>query len=432
MLIKDLQPLQAMAAALLFRHRRLMLVLPRQLGGKTEFGVRVGHNLLQQKKPHTGLFLAKDAKSARRATREKFLRIYPSKEYSVNSDRIIKRTDPTCVLNIASVDKDPDRIRGGTNHYIHWSEVAFAKLDHGETIQGVFGKVIDPTTTIFDAYILLETTLNGQNGFKDLWDNAKDYGFVKLLVSLTQMLEMGLVSYEDYMRIKSKTHPIIFRQEFDCEFVTFLGLTYDEFDEHVHVDADMAPPEPWQRVAFAADWGWNPSATCILYAYVRDGIINVFDEIYGQEMLLEATYQHMQAHNQLWMIEHLAGVADHEDDRIEELNRRGISCAKADKANVLGNRIEIKELLWKKRIMIHPRCKNLIRDLSAAVWHPKKEGDLDPSQCTWGHWDAEAALRYLVRELKDYEAEEPEENPHSATDQASAREWALRQGVGNV
>src|SRR3954470_7753912 len=117
---KELLPLQAMAASLLFRHRRLMLVLPRQWGGKTELGVRLGHDLMEQKQPHTGLFLAKDQKSGKRATREKFLRVFGTEKYAVNTEVIRKRSDPRSVINIASVDKDPDRLRGGTNDWVHW------------------------------------------------------------------------------------------------------------------------------------------------------------------------------------------------------------------------------------------------------------------------------------------------------------------------
>ncbi len=421
--LSDLKPLQSLAAALFFKHRRLMLILPRQ-EGKTELGVRLGADLLAQREPRTGLFLAKDTKSARRATREKFLRLYDGDKFSVNSDRIIKRSDPRSVLNIASVDKDPDRLRGGTNDYVHWSEVAFSKLDHGETITGVFDKVIAPTTRLRDAYCLLETTPNGKNGFHDLWEAAADYGFARLQVSLSQMLEMGLVSQEDYDRTKSTTHPLVFAQEYESTFVTFQGRAYDEFDEARHVD-ECPPPQEWQRVICSIDWGWDPSANAVLFGYVQDGHVYVFDEMYEKQQLLESTLVQLEARRERWQIEHLAATADHEDDRIEELNRRGIPCGKAQKANVLGNRIEIKELLFRDQITIHPRCKYLIRDLQTATWNPKKEGDLDYSQCTYGHFDAEAALRYLVRELAQFEVEEPETNPHINTNQASARAWEL-------
>lgn len=422
--LAELLPTQAMTASMLMKHRRLMVMGPRQFFGKTEIGVRLGEDCLSSMDAATGLFLAKDTKSARRATREKFLRIYDGERFNVNTDRIVKKSNPRCMLNIASVDRDPDRLRGGTNHFIHWSEVAFSKLDHGETITGVFDKVIQPTSAIFDAYQLLESTPNGQNGWYDLWNNAAAYGFRTLKITFSQMLEMGFVTQAEFDRIKDTTHPLVFRQEFECDFVTFQGRAYDEFDEAMHV-ADVPAPADWMRVILACDWGYDPSATCVLFGYVRDGVLYVFDEIYEKRQLIQQTADHIDSIRQRWSIKQIAGVADHEQDRIDELNLRGIPCGKANKANVLGNRIEVKELLWKDRIVIDPRCKYLIRDLTTATWHDKKEGELDFSQCNYGHFDAEAALRYMVRELSKFELDEPEVNPHTTTDQASARAWNL-------
>lgn len=424
--LAELRPVQALAASMFFQHRRLMLVLPRQFGGKTELGVRLGKDLMSAPGSSTSLFLAKDHKSGKRATREKHLRIFGTDHYSVNSDRIVKKADPRTIMNIASADKDPDRIRGGTYKYIHGSEVAFWKLDHGETIPDIYGKIIDPTTRIFDAFVLLETTLNGKNGFYDLWENAKDLGFARLLISFSQMLEMGLVSLEEYERVRDTTLPLIFRQEFDCEFVTFQGRAYEEFDEAVHVQ-DIPGPEDWQTVIMAIDWGFDPSATAVLFGYVQDGVLYVFDEIHEKRQLLDQTFESIQAVRARWQIEKMAAVADHEEDRIEELVLRGIPCGKANKSNVMGCRIEIKENLWKNKIVIDPRCKFLIRDLTTATWKSNKNGenDLDYSQCTYAHFDCEAALRYMTRELSKIEDEEPERNPHTYTDQISARAWEL-------
>ena len=65
-----LRPVQAMAASAFFKHRRLMLSLPRQFGGKTELGVRLTQDLLTQADPRQAIFLAKDKKSAKRSVRD--------------------------------------------------------------------------------------------------------------------------------------------------------------------------------------------------------------------------------------------------------------------------------------------------------------------------------------------------------------------------
>lgn len=421
----ELRPLQAMAAALFFKHRRLLLSLPRQYGGKTELGCRLGIDLIGRPTTKSGIFLAKDKNSAKKATREKYERLCPKSRFEVNTSQIYLKKHKTSILFIDSVDKDPDRIRGGTYAFCHWSEVAFSKIEKGETIISVFDKIVQPTLALQDGYAILESTNNGKNEWYQLWENHKDYGFARLKVSLSTMMEMGLITQEQFDKVIATTHPDVFRQEYECEWVTFLGKAYPEFTEH-HIDADMPFPESWQQVLFAIDWGFHPSATCVLFAYVKDGVLNVFDEHY---MMMEMPVHTAEA-VELRRVRHdtprLVGVGDHEPDRIAELTRRGIPCTNADKTNTMGARMEIKEALYFGRLKIHPRCIHLIKDLQAATWHPKKDGELDDSACTWGHFDAESTLRYLIRMLAEVEVEKPEINPHTYYDAASAAAYEIR------
>lgn len=428
--LKDLRPLQAMAVSIFFKKRRLLLSLPRQKGGKTELGVRIGADLLSKPFPKSALFLAKDKKSGKKATREKFERVYDKNIFSVNTEQVYHKKRRNSVLYMDSVDKDPDRIRGGTYSYIHWAEVAFSKIEKGETIISVFDKIIQPTLTETNGYVLLESTNNGKNGWYELWEDAERYGFAKLKVALSDMVYMGLVTKEEYDKIQATTHPDTFRQEYECEWVTFQGKCYKEFDVNRHVDPLMPPPEDWMVVVSAIDWGYSPSATCVLFAYVKDGILNIFDEHYACEELAALTAESIEAKRDRWHIKSLACIADHEADRNEELTRRGIVCGLASKANVLGARIQGKELFYFDRVKIHPRCEYLIKDLNAAVWDPKKAiaGEIDYSQCTWGHFDAEAAFRYLIRELSEMERDEPDINPHKF-DKASFDAYELQRRI---
>lgn len=421
-----LRPLQAMAASLFFKHRRLILVLPRQYGGKTELGCRLGVDITGRPFTKSSLFLAKDHPSAKKATREKFLRLADPKLFSVNTQQVVNKKHKTSTLFIGSVDKEPDRLRGGTYAYVHWSEVAFSKIDKGETITGVFDKIVKPTLSLQDGYVLLESTLNGKNEFYSLYNDAAAHKMHVLHVSLGKMVDLKLITQETYDYEKDQYHPDVFRQEFECEWVSFLGKAYPEFGEHL-VDPEMPEPESWQTLLFAIDWGFRPSATCVLFAYVKDGVLNIYDEHYA----LEETPIETAAAIQRRISRHggaVAGVADHDPARIIELTRRGIPCGNADKANTLGARTQIKEMLYFERIKISPRCEYLRRDLDAAAWDNKKDGEIDYDQCSWGHFDAEAAGRYLVRMLENAEAEKPEENPLAAYDSASAAAYEMTRG----
>jgi hypothetical protein len=401
-----------MVANLFFRHKRLLCSLPRQ-EGKTELGVRFLHDVTKRPFTSSSLFLAKDQPSGKKATREKFMRLFDQKKFMVNTEQVYLRNHPTSVIYMASVDKDPDRLRGGTYACIHWSEVAFSKLEKQETIIGVYDKVIKPTIRKTGGYVFLESTNNGKNGWYDLWTNAKEYGFHTFRLGLSDLVYMGLVTPQEYDEIQADTHPDVFKQEYECEFITFLGKTYSEFRHDVHIDPNMAGPENWQAVVSAIDWGYYPSATAVLFSYVQNGVLHIFDEHYEHKELGKITAEKIIAKQNQWKINksNYAATADHEQDRIDELNLRGIECGKANKVNVMGARIQIKELFYFNRIKIHPRCKNLIRDLDAAVWDEKKEGELDETQCTWGHFDCEAALRYLVRELSGFEKTAPIVHP---------------------
>lgn len=417
-----LKPVQSLAASVLIQKRRLLLMLPRQ-EGKTELGLRIIQSIMSTPVSRSNLFLAKDKNSAKRMSAEKFERLFDKSTFEVNTEHVYHRNNRSTCCFLESVDKDPDRIRGGTFFFIHWAEVAFAKLQLGLTVLDVYEKVLAPTQRQTDGFLFCESTPNGANGWHDLWMSYADFGFHRLAVSLSMMVEMGLVARANFDELKATTRPDVFRQEYECEFVSFTGSVYNEFIQERHITGRIPGPEPWQQVVLGIDWGYV-HATCVLFAYIRDGYICVFDEIYGTGYRLDDIYRLIMAKCNEWSIARVAAVADHDPRSVDELNERGIPCGNANKVNVLGNRMQIKELFFRNRLLIHPRCKHCIRDLSSAVWDPKKPEEIDYSVCSWGHYDAEAALRYLVREYSGFEAEKPQELPRTH-DAVSAAAWKL-------
>jgi hypothetical protein len=390
-----------MVVSALRKHRRLLVMLPRQ-EGKTEIGIRMIRDMMDTDQMRQCMFLAKSKESAKKASREKFQRLFSPLEFKVNGSEVINKANPSAVCFIQSVDKDPDRIRGGTYHFIHWSEVAFSHFEKGATVDDVVSKIILPAQRKTNGFLYLESTPNGKNGWKQLWDNARGiFGAHTLRVSLSMLVEMGLCSRAEYDRIRGENHPLVFDQEYECMFVNFAGLMYPELADRMIYDFE--PPQELGIVGAAIDWGFR-DACCMLAAYKYKGKLWIFDEIYGREMLLSDFSDKFKSHIEAWGARGLQAVADHEPDRIEELQRRGIPCGNANKVDVLGNRVQIKELLHFDKIRIHPRCQYLIKDLQSATWHSdvdSKREDIDQRNCDWGHYDAEAAFRYLIRELSN-------------------------------
>jgi hypothetical protein len=423
---QQLKPLQSLITGLFFKHKHILLMLPRQ-EGKTELGVRLMHNLISER-VHTrqGLFLAKSKEAGKKAIREKMARIFSDADFDVNTLQIVNKANRNSICFMDSVDKQPSRLRGGSYHLVHWSEVAFSEFDHGVTVDHVYNTVIRPTQRATYGYSYLETTANGKNGWYDLWENAENLGFHRIRFSLSQLVDIGLVSAEEYDRLKSTMPGLEFAQEYECEFVTFQGLTYEEMKEG-HIWPQMPDPQPWQNVVAGIDWGWQPSATCVLFAYIKQGRVCIFDEIYGQKIRLEDLEAQIRAKLSDFGVGRFSAVGDHDPAKIEELVRHGIAVAPANKANVLGQRMQIKTLFKNDRLYIHPRCSNLIRDLQSATWDPKKEGDIQYSNCTWGHYDGEAAIRYLIRELSTFESgKEPEPLPVTSLERRVQR---LKAGI---
>jgi hypothetical protein len=232
---------------------------------------------------------------------------------------------------------------------------------------------------------------------------------------------MGLRPKEEYETLKKNLPTLVFEQEYECGFVTFSGLAYEELEAH-HIWADMPPPDLWQTVFFAIDWGYHPSATCILFGYELEGNLCIFDEIYRTKCLVNELGDLIKEKLNFWNACNISAVGDHEPRSIEELNRMGIPCSPADKVNTQGNRLQIKTLLKQDKLFIHPRCEWLRKDMEAAQWDTEKDGEIQYNLCSWGHFDAEAALRYLVRAFFGRKTERPVEIP--VVDNQSALEFA--------
>jgi phage terminase large subunit len=180
-----------------------------------------------------------------------------------------------------------------------------------------------------------------------------------------------------------------------CEWVTFKGAAYPEFDD-AHIDPDMLSPQEGEELLIAVDWGYSPSATAVLFGVLRKNVLNIYNERFEFQEHAITTSEAIYRETLRYPCPYRA-CGDHEPDRMDTLREHGIPVVNAVKRDPLVARTNIKELLFFDRIKIHPRCKNLIAELKAAVWDGKKDGEIDyKATPNKGHFDCEAALRYLT------------------------------------
>lgn len=121
--------------------------------------------------------------------------------------------------------------------------------------------------------------------------------------------------------------------------------------------------ETWERARFffGADWGFASDPTALVRCYIQDDILYVDQEAFGYGVEIDETPQLFKAvpGNDKWPIK-----ADcSRPETISYLRRKGFNIAPADKWTGC---VEdgIAHLKGFKKIVVHPRCTNLIREFS--------------------------------------------------------------------
>lgn len=421
---------QLVTVKMLAKHKLVAIMMPRQVG-KTHVNVWMVREVMRQNSNAQCAFLMKDYPSIMRATREKFAKLFDPNEFKISSINGITHHNISQEANrgacfLTGVDKSPDKIRGGTMAYVGWSEVAFAKFETGTNFEDMQQQIILPMVSRTRGMIMMESTPNGSNFWRTFWENPG--GFKCIRFGLDFCIDTGALSRETVDFMQANMHPDVFKQEMECEFVAFTGRIYSEFSELNR--ENIPPPEPHEYVVVGVDIGFSGSNSAAIFGVWRDGILCVFDQIYvaghRHDELAHLIDQRMQFHKV--RKENYSCYTDVDEELLEEMNTRGMKVTYADKLDTFACRLSIKEALYLKKILVSPiHCKELIAEVLQATWSEKKIDDMeysgDPNN---GHYDSEAAFRYLWRGAK-LERERPESVPeHAKEDPNSAMIWKER------
>lgn len=433
---RELNPCQlSVLAAMRQKQKLIAVMMPRQVG-KTHFGIWAIRELMRQNTNAQAIFLAKDFPSITRNTQDKFLKLFPSEEFSVTTQGV-KYHNPTQEAHrgmcfMSGVDRNPHKIRGGTMGFAHWSEVAFSRFEKGESFKTIHQTVVLPMISRTAGYYYMESTPHGSNFWKQFWEEdsrdpeALSRGFNKMLFPLDLCIALGAITREQADFMEKSMHPDVFKQEMMCLFVAFQGKLFSEFNPDRHHLADSFGPEPHEKVIVGIDVG-HTAGFSALFATWRGKKLHIFDQIYQQGLRISQMADLIDGRIQHWGVEraNYSAYTDHDVEMVEELRDRHVKVTLAEKTDPFAARMDIKDALFFDKIAWSvTRCQPLDKEVGAAVWSEKRVDEMeergDPMA---GHWDSEASLRYLWRGSK-VELEKPEEMPDAIKDdQVSAEEW---------
>jgi phage terminase large subunit len=177
------------------------------------------------------------------------------------------------------------------------------------------------------------------------------------------------------------------------------GAVYDEFDEDIHIIAEMPKGwESWQKVR-GIDFGYTNPFCCLWGALDGDGRLYIYNERYvsGQTVQVHAEAIKAIPGNYQWT------VADHDAEDRATLHAAGISTQPAIKDVERGIK-SVKERLkvqkdGRSRLFILKSCREIIGEFYDYAWAQPKDGKNSKEEPVKDHDHAMDTVRYMVAQL---------------------------------
>lgn len=312
------------------------------------------------------------------------------------------------------------KLRGGNGHLILIDEAGFCSdLEH------MINYVLIPTTTLTKGRIVLSSTT----------PPIPDHEFIKYMeVAEVEDRLTRKTIYDALEDDKTTENPRITREIiYDIIRAIPGGAASDSFRteylcEKISNSKDSVVPEftkevqdrtisEWHRPAFcdkytAMDIG-TLDLTAILFGYYdyEHAVLVVEDEVIlsKQEVSSKNIAKHVKEKETLLWTDRITGEQDRPYLRISDNNLILINDLRqsphflnfiaTEKHNKNAYLNKMKIMISENRIIIHPRCKNLISHLRTATWD--RTGNDFKRSADNGHYDCVMALCYWVRNLEE-------------------------------
>ena len=257
---------------------------------------------------------------------------------------------------------DKGRLRGQKFHFIVMDEVSSYK-----NFWVGWEEVIRPTLTDYKGEVLFIGTPKGMNHFYDLYKtNDEDFEGFKFT-----SYDNPHIDAKEIDKAKNQMTADRFAQEYLGEFRKMEGLVYPEFKREIDVK-DFKDINPKEVIA-GIDWGYTNPAGALKILVDRDNKFYIEDEYYKRGQTTDQIIESIKH----WNI-NKAYPDPAEPDRIATAMSLGINCREVSK-DIPAGIDRVRELFKQRRIVIHPRCVNLINELET-YHYPESKGDTNEKE----------------------------------------------------
>jgi hypothetical protein len=305
-------------------------------------------------------------------------------------------------IKLVGLDKNPNGLRGNTLDMIILDECGFvSNLDY------VYKSVIIPSTTHRpNCKIILISTppSTPAHPFIDYVQKAEaEQAYAKFTIYENPMV--GADTIARLMHESGGEHSTTWRREYMCELITDAdSQIIPEWHEKYIVDTKEDEFYPFYHRYVGMDLGVK-DFTLVIFGYYdfKRATLVIQDEVKlnGPQLTTLILKDTIAAYEQRLWPDRPAyrRISDNNNPQLIQdlaiMHRMSFVSTDKDKLETMLN--EVRMMVNNGQVEVNPRCTQLIGCLNYGVWDAKKKAFARSS--VYGHFDALAALTYLVRNL---------------------------------
>ena len=294
---------------------------------------------------------------------------------------------------------DPDSLRGPKPTGIIFDEAAYHKAE-------AWYNVVEPNIIVHKAPVIFVSTPRGFNWFKDLEDEAKrliERGGSDWATFHFTTYDNPHIPKEEIDRIKESVDPMVWKQEYMAEYESAVGRVFNEFQDTERHTRNFPLPQKFEECYRSIDWGMRDDCG-VLWVVLRGQKVMVYRENADNGLPPKAQASIIQARTPPTetivgnIIGHDAARTDVEMKGLTvqwHFSNAGISPLRTSSRKKDASRAMIQQLLAQDRLVIHPECRKLRKQLLSYSW---KDTAMEKTED--GGDDLVESLHYMVEMLQ--------------------------------